>query len=61
MKFIKETRSEFRKVIWPSKEEVLNSTVVVLWATVLISVFLFLTDWAFNSLFQFVVHAGTGS
>ena len=61
LQFLKEARSELRKVIWPNKDEVLSSTVVVGWATLVISIFLFLTDWFFNELFQYVVNLGAGS
>lgn len=61
LKFIKETRSELRKVIWPTKDEVLSSTIVVLWVTIAISIFLFITDMMFDSLFKFVVNLGTGA
>ena len=61
LQFLKEARAELRKVIWPTKDEVLSSTLVVGWATLIISVFLFLTDWVFNELFQYVVNLGTGS
>lgn len=60
-KFIKETRSELRKVIWPGKDEVLSSTIVVLWVTFSISLLLFLTDFLFDFLFKYVVSLGTGA
>lgn len=36
--FIKEARMELKKVEWPNKEEVVNSTIVVLISIVIVSV-----------------------
>ncbi|MCB1307561.1 MAG: preprotein translocase subunit SecE [Leptospiraceae bacterium] len=60
LKFLKESRDELRKVVWPSREEVLNSTIVVLAVVALVSVFLFLIDVAFDSIFEEVVRMGSG-
>jgi preprotein translocase subunit SecE len=38
--FIREVAAEFRKVTWPSRAELLNSTVVVVTVTVIIAFFL---------------------
>jgi preprotein translocase subunit SecE len=38
--FIREVMAEFRKVTWPSRAELLNSTVVVVAVTVVIAFFL---------------------
>ena len=58
--FIKQTREEMRHVVWPSREEVVNSTVVVMASVVVISVFLFTTDFLFERVFEFFVHLGAG-
>ena len=44
IKFLKESREELKKVVWPSREEVLNSTIVVMVAVIVLSLFLFSTD-----------------
>jgi preprotein translocase subunit SecE len=38
--FVHEVMAEFRKVTWPSRQELINSTVVVITVTVVISLFL---------------------
>ena len=38
--FVREVVAEFRKVAWPSRQELINSTVVVITVTVVVSVFL---------------------
>lgn len=60
IKFLSECREELRKVVWPSREEVLNSTVVVLVAVAIISVFLFGVDGLFNWIFATVINLSTG-
>lgn len=59
--FVKESREELRKVTWPSREEVLSSTLVVLGATFVISLFLFFLDNIFESAFDTLIKLGTGS
>lgn len=59
--FLKESRAELKKVVWPNREEVVNSTFVVLGAVVVISLFLFFVDHFFESLFDTLIHLGTGS
>ena len=58
--FLKECREELRKVVWPTREEILNSTIVVLIAVAVISVFLFITDNIFEWLFDSLIQLGTG-
>ena len=60
VKFLKESREELRKVVWPGKEEVLSSTIVVMGAVIIISLFLFSIDTAFEGLFDIVIGLKTG-
>ncbi len=45
-----ETQQEMRKVAWSSRAEVIGSTVVVVVTVVLLSLFIFATDWVLLSL-----------
>ena len=38
--FVREVIAEFRKVTWPSRQELANSTVVVIGVTVVVALFL---------------------
>ncbi len=58
--FLRETREELKKVVWPSRDEVLGSTLVVLAAVILISIFLFIVDHGFEAIFNWLVRWGTG-
>jgi preprotein translocase subunit SecE len=42
--FVREVLAEFRKVAWPSRQELINSTVVVITVTVVVSLFLGAVD-----------------
>jgi len=42
--FLSETRSEMRKVSFPSKDEVVGTTIVVIVTSFVFAVFLFLAD-----------------
>ncbi len=55
LKFLKECRQELNKVIWPSREEVANSTIVVLVGVVIISIFLFTSESIFEKIFDTLV------
>ena len=45
IQFFKDSYGELRKVVWPSKEDVLSSTKVVIISTVVISLVLGLLDF----------------
>jgi len=42
--FLRDVKSELKKVTWPSRPEVTNTTVVVIVATVVIGFYLFIWD-----------------
>ena len=44
--FFSEVRSELRKVAWPTRQEVINSTIVVLIAVVVMTALIFGFDYA---------------
>ncbi len=46
--FIKEARAELKKVTWPSRSEIYNTTLVVIIATVFFGFFLFFMDIIFS-------------
>lgn len=52
---IKGMRQEFKKITWPSKNEVIRSTTVVLGALVAISIIIKLLDLLFRFLLSFTV------
>ena len=46
-KFLKEVRDELRKVHWPSRQEVVHYSLVVLVFLVVVTTIVALTDWVF--------------
>lgn len=48
VKFFKDLVSETKKVVWPSKKQVLNNTGVVLVVCILCGAGLFCTDWVLS-------------
>ena len=44
VKFLKEVRAEGNKVTWPTREELIGSTIVTVVTSVLVSVFIFMID-----------------
>lgn len=44
LSFLMESRNEVRKVVWPTRQETMQTTLVVLVVVVIVSIFLFLVD-----------------
>lgn len=55
MQYIRETRAELRKVVWPTREEAINLTVIVVGTIVAMSVFMGFFDYFFTVLFRFLI------
>jgi len=54
-KYLKETRAELRKVTWPTREEALRLTGIVLATTVAFALFLGLVDYVLSRVFALLV------
>ena len=52
--FLKETRSELAKVTFPSREDVVATTIVVIIASFVFSIFLTFSDIVINRVYGFV-------
>ena len=48
-RFLKESDIERRKVVWPTHQETLQTTLMVIIVTILISLFLALVDWGLGA------------
>ncbi len=46
--FLKETRIELRKVVWPTREETLKTTGIIMVAVVIVAIFLWIVDAFFT-------------
>jgi preprotein translocase subunit SecE len=58
--FVRDVRSELRKVSWPTQRETLNLTVVVLALSVAMGIFLGGTDFIFQELFRRLIELTSG-
>ena len=47
-----DTESEMRKVVWPNRDEVAGSTIVVIVTTVLLGMSIYAADWLFAQCFR---------
>lgn len=54
-KFIKEVREEMEKVVWPSREEALRLTAVVLGVAIFVSIYVAFLDRVFSNLVRELV------
>ncbi len=45
-RFFVETRAEFRKIVWPSRKQTINQTIIVLLAILLIGALIWVLDTA---------------
>ena len=55
VQFFKESKAELKKVVWPTKEDVLSSIKVVIIYTVVVAVILGLFDLGFTQLFRLLM------
>ena len=53
--FFKESKAELKKVVWPTKEDVISSIKVVIISTVVVAVVLGLFDLGFTQLFRLLM------
>jgi preprotein translocase subunit SecE len=54
IKFFREISSELKKVIWPSRPQLINNTIVVLAMCVFVGVVIWLLDLGFGQLTRLV-------
>ena len=59
-KFFRDTKSELKKVVWPTKKQVLNNTAVVLVVVVIASVLILLLDMLFGGIVHGIMSLAAG-
>lgn len=50
--FLRESKAELKKVVWPSRDDVVSSVKVVIISTIVIAIVLGLLDFAFTEAFR---------
>lgn len=55
VQFVKESKAELKKVVWPTKEDVFSSIKVVIISTIVVAVVLGALDLGFSELFRLIM------
>ena len=55
IQFFKESRAELKKVVWPTKDDVISSIKVVIISTIVVALILGLLDLGFTALFRILM------
>ncbi len=53
--FIKETRSELRKVVWPERRYVMVATIIILFLVVLTGLYVMGVDFVYTKIFGYLI------
>ena len=53
--FLKGVRAELRKVIWPTKKDMVNYVAVVILISILVALFVYVLDFAFTNLLKLII------
>ncbi|HBR96927.1 MAG TPA: preprotein translocase subunit SecE [Gammaproteobacteria bacterium] len=56
--FFRDARTEVRKVVWPTRAETLQTTLIVMVIVLIMGVFLWLLDWLLSGAFQLLTGVG---
>jgi len=52
VRYFKEIRTELKKVIWPTREQLVNNTITVLLATLVIGVIIWVVDFGLTKIVE---------
>ena len=61
LEFVREVRAELKKVSWPTRQEVIRYSTIVLVALIIFTAGVFAIDYVFGELFRIVLDPGTDS
>ncbi len=53
--FFRESKAELKKVVWPSRDDVVSSIKVVIISTIVVAIVLGLLDFAFTEAFRAIM------
>ncbi len=59
-KFLKEVNAELRKVTWPTKDELIGSTIVTIVVSVVVAVFIGIVDRVLSVVIRSIFGGGIG-
>ena len=52
LKFFRDLKGEFKKIVWPSKKQIINNTIIVIIAIIVIGCFIWALDFGLGSLIK---------
>jgi preprotein translocase subunit SecE len=55
VRFFKDVRAELKKVIWPTREQLVNNTVTVLLTCFVVGIIIWLADWGLTALVEWTL------
>ena len=53
--FLKETQAELKKASWPTREETLRLTVIVIFSSLIVALFVGMLDFSFTKLMGLII------
>ncbi len=56
MRFFRESKVELKKVTWPTRQELIVNTIVVLFAVALVAIAIWVVDSVFSVLIRAILH-----
>ncbi|MFQ5453872.1 MAG: preprotein translocase subunit SecE [Candidatus Zixiibacteriota bacterium] len=59
-KFLREVMSELRKVTWPTKDELIGSTIVTVVVSLIVAIFIGIVDRVLTLVIQAIFGSGVG-
>ena len=54
-RWFRELKGEAKKVVWPTGKQIVNNTIIVIIAVLIVSVFVYVLDVAFGTIRDFIV------
>jgi preprotein translocase subunit SecE len=54
VEYVKDVNKEMRKVSWPSRTELINNTLITLFATAVVSLFIYGADQLISTILEFI-------
>jgi preprotein translocase subunit SecE len=52
--YVEEVQTEFKKVIWPTQQELMDNTIIVVVFTIIVSVFIFGVDQVYSTILDVI-------
>ena len=53
---LRDMKGELKKVVWPTKKQIINNTLIVIACVVFVGIFIWLFDAVANALIQALLH-----